>query len=972
MIRLNHLPTLRIDPTKNLSLRFGGKNYQGLAGDTVATALYASGVRVFSRSLKYHRPRGLYSMDGECSNCMVEIDGLPNARAETCYLKDGMQVMAQNVIGTPENDLMGLLGHFDWAMPAGFYYRTMHKPYQIWPVFAEQVRKAAGQGKLSPDFVISGTHDEIFPTADVCVLGGGPAGMSAAIAAAQTGLRVALIEARPWLGGFFEYRPAIYEGETALYQRARDLARAVEETPNIRVFTHCYLTGIYNDNLITAFQQGSTGDYFDQRYIELRAQSVVVATGCIERPLLFEHNERPGVMQINCAHRLARTFGILPSGPAAFSVGHDLGLEAALDLSDLGLSVSAVADARPDGQDPRLVKALAQRNIPFFRGWVAGESLGGKTVTGVKLCSSDGTQTREYDCHTLVASAGMTPVTGPLTVAGAKLVYDVHTNFFLPAHLPPRMYPAGRILGLDDPFAVESSGRMAGLKAAGDCGPELDAELEAEAETLRELPGAARGCKLVTAPVKGKKSFVCFDEDTTVKNVKQAMEMGFDRPELIKRFTAAGTGPGQGGIPGHNLPLLVARFQGECLNLPQPTNVRCPLTPPLLATYAGPNHDRVKRTPMHESQKKAGAILRRVGVWRRARYFSQDFSAKEEVLRVRENVGLIDVSTLGKFRLHGPDALPILQRVYVGDMAQVKTDKLKYSAMCNEDGCLIDDGVVVKTGENDYYFTTSTGRAGATAEWLRYHSRYENWRFNIVNLTDALGAINIAGPKARAVLEKLTDADISNEAFPFMGYRELDIAGIPVRAMRLGFVGELSYELHVPASWMQALWEQIEQAGQPFGIGNFGLEAQSQLRMEKGHVIIGQESEQRTTLHDLGLGFLWDRKKADAKTVGAVALRQTENQPDRLKLVGLEMKTPQRPPQDGAIVVEKTRIRGYVCTARYSHSLQKSVGLALVDADLAEAGTTLSIFEPEAGDKRLIAVVAPPPFYDPEGKRLRM
>jgi len=971
MNRLSKLPTLRIDPAQEISLNYDGKTCRGVAGDTVATALYASGVRIFSRSLKYHRPRGLYSLDGECSNTCMQVNGIPNVRSENTLLSNGMTVKAQNVKGTPEKDMMGFMDRLDWAMPAGFYYRMMHKPAKIWPIALKQVRKAAGLGKISPEFQMKGKYDEIYPKADVCVIGGGPAGLSAALAAGERGLRVILLESRPWLGGFFDYRPAEYDNSIHLFERARELAELVEQVPTVRVFSHTSVVGAYNNNLITAFQVGGESDFFDERYIEIRAQSVVVATGCIERPLLFENNERPGIMQIGCAHRLARTYGLLPGENAVFSIGHDLGIEAALDLSSLGLKISQVADIREDGQDPALVAGLAAKKIPFLRGWVANTAHGDARLNKVTLSTIQGTHQRDVDCDLLVASAGMTPVTGALSLAQAQLAYDNHTGFFLPLKLPDKTHAAGRLLGLDDPLAIEASGHLAGLLAAADCDPDVSADLKPAREQLDDLPGPVRGCKLVQAPVKGRKTFICFDEDTTLKNVAQALEMGFDATELIKRFTAAGTGPGQGGIPGHNLPLFVAQYHGEGGGLAKPTTVRAPMVPTFIATYAGTNHDMFKCTPLHDYQMESGGVMRRIGVWKRARYFSHDFSCREEIENVRKNVGMLDASTLGKFRIWGPDALKALQRVYAGDMSKISDGKIKYAAMCNEDGCIIDDGVVVKRGENEYYFTTSSGRAGSTVEWFRFHSRYDGWNYHMVNLTDALGVINLAGPNARKVLEQLVDGDISNQAFPFTGYREFKIRDtIAVRIMRLGFVGELSYELHAPASYMQSLWELVAQAGKKFDIQNFGLEAQNVLRMEKGHIIIGSESEQRTTLHDVGLGFLWDRKKAAAKTVGAVALKQTEKQAGRFKLVGFKMENASRTPKDGSLIVDSS-IKGYVCIARFSFGLKESIGLALVDASLAAEGTRLQIYEDECEGRHLYAAVTALPFYDPEGKRLR-
>jgi sarcosine oxidase subunit alpha len=970
MNRLNRLPTLRIDLTKKRRLTYKNRIVSGVAGDTVATALFANGVRIFGRSLKYHRPRGLYSLDGECGNTLMEVDGIPNVCAENTLLKEGMTIKEQNVVGSASWDWMGFLDKLDHFMPPGFYYKTLHKPAVLWPHAMKRIRKVAGLGVISPDFKMTGRFEELFLTAEVTVIGGGPAGMAAALAAAESGLRVVLLESRPYLGGCFDYRVSTTKEGTPLYERARTLAKEVKQTKNIRLFEHTSMIGAYGDGLITAFEKGKREDSFTERYIEIRSQSVVVATGCTERPLIFENNERPGVMQVGCAHRLARIYGLLPGREAVFSVGHDLGLEAAVDLCDLKLKVKCVADIRKEGQNPTLLSALAERNIPVLTGWVAACAHGSKAVKKVTLATLNGMVKQEFTCDLLVASAGLTPMAGPFVLAQAEMGYDRLTGYFLPTRLPEKMFPAGRLIGINDPDAIEASGRLTGFKAAVTIGAALNADLLKAKEILKNIADQKQGCKLVTAPVKGRKSFICFDEDATVKSVKQAIQMGFDIPELIKRFAGVGLGPGQSGIPGHNLPLFVAQHTAFT-KTPKPTTVRPPLVPTFISTYAGFNHHMFKRTPLHRSQKADGGIFRNIGVWKRARYFSKDFSCKEEILNVRNNVGMLDGSTLGKFRIHGPDALEALQRVYVSDMSKIGKGRIKYSAMCNDDGCIIDDGVIVKLRENDYYFTTSTGRAGQTVEWIRYHTRFDNWDFHLVNLTDAMGVINLSGPNARKVLSKVVDTDLSKEAFPFYGYRELMIRKtIPVRAVRLGFVGELSYELHVPSSFMRAVWDILKEAGKEFGILNFGVEAQNVLRMEKGHLILGQESEQRTNLLDVGLGFLWDRTKADAKTVGAVALRQAENDPGRLRLVGIRMENDHRPAKEGSLIVDH-KIRGYVATMKKSFTLGQAVGMALVENQLAKIGTRLKIFEDECNGVLLDAGVVTMPFYDPKGKRMR-
>lgn len=971
MHRLTGLPTMRVNPQRTVPFSYKGSRLLGCEGDSLATALFANGVRIFTRSLKYHRPRGLYSLDGECSNTMMQVDRIPNVRTETTQLEASMQVREQNVKGSAQWDLLGILDYLSWCMPAGFYYKSLHKPARLWPLAMKMVRRAAGLGSVDPKLELGGSYSELYPGAEVCVVGGGPAGMCAALEAAKKGLRVALLESRPWLGGCFDYRALAEEQGQALYLRAAELAAKVRQEDNIRVFTRTSMVGAYTDNLITAFQQGGSQDCFDQRYIEIRARSVVVATGCRERPLIFENNELPGVMQMACAHRLARTYGILPGKQAVFSVGHDLGLEAALELHDLGLNIPAVADCREEGQNSVLLQGLRERSIPFYPGWVAQKALGRRRVKGVRLCSYEGTASQELSCDLLVASAGLTPITDALSLVQSRFEYDQHTGYFLPAKWPEEMFPAGRLWGLNVPGSIEASGRLAGLQAAHACGMDCTQELSQAEQALQDLPGPEQGSKLVTAPVSGGKSFICFDEDVTVKNIKQALAQGFDVPELAKRFTSAGTGPGQGGIPGHNLPLLLARLKAEPYAELWPTTVRPPLVPVALATYAGTGKEMSKQTPLHDIQLQEGGVFRRAGAWQRARYFSRDLDVQPEVQNVRNNVGLLDASTLGNFRIHGPDALKALQRVYVGDISKIRPGRIKYSAMCNHDGCVIDDGVLWQLGENDYMFTTSTGRAGSTVEWIRYHTRYEDWDFHLVNLTDGIGVINLAGPRARQVLEKVTDTDVSRQALPFAHWLELTLMGeIPVRALRLGFVGELSYELHVPASYMPAVWQALKEAGRELGIKPYGVEAQNILRLEKGHVILGQESEQRTNLLDLGLGFLWARDK-DIVPLGADALTQAEPDQNRLKLVGIQMDKADHVPGDGCVIVED-RVIGYIGTIRRSSSLNTVIGMALVEGPYAQEGSRLAVYEDECQGDLQYATVAKMPFYDPSGERMRM
>ncbi len=1038
--RLTPGPTCRVDFSRPLAFRFLGRPATGFAGDTVASALYANGVRIFGRSLKYHRPRGLYTMEGESANTFMAIDGVPNECAETTELREGMSVRAQNVRGDPRTDRFAFIDAFDRLMPAGFYYRVFHRPYRLWPLFQNGLRRMAGTGVLDPRLrpdrgsgadgagrrdagvpaggrlnadvgagrpLNADVHAERYLNADVAVIGGGAAGMSAALAAADRGLRVCLFERRARLGGHLAWRVRGFEGEP-LHERAERLAARLPavETPgaanaaaeNVRVFTRSPVTGVWGGNLVTGFTVGGEDDPFRECHWECRAKAVVVAQGCMERPLVFNHNDRPGVMQAGTAWRLARTYGVRPGNDAVFSVADDLSLEAAADLADLGVRMRAVADARDAGrQDPKPVAALEERGIPVLAGWAACKVTGGKRVSGCELRAVAGAGSRRVRCDLIVANAGWQPRIGALASAGARLAYCTHTHTFQPAELPGGVFAAGSMTGLRDPRAIEVSGRIAGSRAAQWCAgtgvgrlpkgpgrPETRAVTERAAAAATEpapgdattLPGPVAGCGILHGPAigRGRKAFVDLDEDGTWKNVRESAAQGFDMPELAKRFGGFGLGPGQHRVAGQNLAMLMASLRGDPASAAMPTTVRPPLVAPGMATLAGPGHDVHKRTPLHCELAARGAVFRRAGPWLRARYFGEDPGARGEILNVRRNVGLLDSSTLGKFRIFGPDALKALQRVHISDMSRAREGRCKFSAMCNDMGHLMDDGIVVKDQENDYYLTTSSGRAGSTVEWFRYHTRYDGWDYHLVNLTDVFASITVAGPNARQVLQRVSGDDVSDAALPYMACRRIRVAGgIKARCLRLGFVGELSYELHVPSSHCQTLWNALVVAGADLGIQPFGLEAQYCLRAEKGHVIVGAESEQRVTLTDLGMGWMWDREDTASRKVGAPALRACEKQPGRMKLVGLRVDEGQGTPRDGALVVAGGEIVGYVCTTRRSDVLGWQYGMALVREERAGRGGTIRLFEDDGTGSRATctATVVPMPFYDPEGERLR-
>ncbi len=857
-MRLAPRPGERIDREATLRFLFDGHPVTGLGGDTIGSALYAGGRRVFSRSFKYHRPRGLLCCSGRCANCMMTVDGIPNVRVCLEPAREGADVRSQNVIGSVDRDLLNIVDRAGGPFtPVGFYYRTMIRPRRAWPLYERFLRRVAGLGRV-PAATGSRRYDTEHLRVDVLVIGGGRSGRQAAAEAAAAGGHVLLVDERGGSGA---------DGYELLAP-----ARAI---------------GIYEGGLVPV-------DAGNVLY-RVRAGRIVVATGTVEQPLVFPGNDLVGVMLPEAVRRLVDDWAIKPGERAVVVSADARGLEVASVLERAGVEIAAVADLR--SADPPHIAARGRH------GRLESVDVGAGPV----------------GCDLLVVSGGRQPAYSLLAQAGARVEYDESRGIFVPVEIPAGIEAVGSVLGPEEPAAVPS-------------------------------PSYGDG--------RGDRCFVCLCEDVTEKDVRRAVAEGFDSIELAKRYTTVTMGPCQGKLCHLSSIRLLARETGTEEGAIGTTTARPPWEPVELGLLAGRHHEPMKRSPLHARHEQAGAAMVWTGAWRRPFDYGD---AAAEVRAVHETLGVIDVSTLGKLVVEGPGAATLLDRLYPNRFSDLATGRVRYGVLTSDGGRIIDDGTVARLADDLFYVTTTSTGSDAVCEWFEWWNAVWGYDAEIVNLTSALAAVNLAGPRARAALAQLTPADVSNEALRYLDARELEVAGIPCLALRIGFVGELGYELHCAASTAEHLWDAFVEAGAV----PFGLEAQRVLRLEKAHVIVGQDTDSESNLLSAGLPWILKLDKGDF--VGRFAAELVQERGARERLVGFTMP-PEILPIEGAQIVAGGRPAGRVTSARVSDRVGRTVGLAWVDPDLAREGAQVAI---RVGAVDAVATVTLEPFYDPAGERLR-
>ncbi len=984
-----------------LTFTFDGRTYLGLAGDTLASALLANGVHLVGRGFKYHRPRGIVSAGAEEPNALMQVGDdprtEPNLKATQVELVDGLSARSQNAWPSLEFDVGAVNSLASRFLPSGFYYKTFMWPASAWKTYEHFIRRAAGLGH-SPSERDPDRYDKTFAHCDVLVVGGGPAGLAAALAAGRAGARVVLAEQDSLLGGALLNQ----QGETIDGQPALDWVVAAEAElaamPEVRILKRTIAYAAFDHNFFGLVE--SLTDHLPaapehlprKRLWKLRTKQAVFCGGAIERPMVFADNDRPGVMTASAVQTYVNRYAVKPGRRAVVFTNNDSGYGAALDMTAAGIEVAAVVDTRPTPAGPLTERAEAQGLRILAESAIVGVE-GKKRVKGVRVAelAADGKtmvgEVEAIDCDLVANSGGWNPTVHLFCQAKGKLRWDDDHACFVPDEA---MQPGQRSAGAGNgAFGLQScltQGAEAGAAAAADCGFSAATGELPQAGERDFLPG--RWLWLIPGehPLGQKaKHFVDQQNDVTAADLKLALREGYSSIEHVKRYTTTGMATDQGKMGNVNAIGIVAETVNKHLPDVGVTTFRPPYTPVTFGAFAGRDVDDlldpVRRTPMHAWHERNGALFEDVGQWRRAWYYPREgedihAAVNREVKAVRDSLGILDATTLGKIDIQGPDAAEFLNRVYTNAWLKLAVGRCRYGLMLKEDGMVMDDGVTTRLGEQHYLMTTTTGNAAAVLAHLEDYLQTEwpDLKVYLTSVTEQFATMTISGPNARVLLGELTDADISPEALPHMGYTPGKVAGVPARIFRISFTGECSFEINVPASFGMAVWQTLMTAGERYGITPYGTEAMHVLRAEKGYIIVGQETDGSVTPLDLDMDWIVSKTK---DFVGKRSLtREDMSKPDRKQLVGLLTKDPQEVLPEGAQLVDEVLsnppmpMLGHVTSSYYSPNCGRSIALALVKGGLAKKGET--IFAPLADGKVVPCVIAESPvFFDPEGERLK-
>jgi sarcosine oxidase subunit alpha len=978
-----------------LHFTFNGKTYTGLQGDTLASALLANGVHFVARSFKYHRPRGIMTAGVEEPNALVQLESgpytVPNARATEVELYEGLWATSVNAKPDLDRDRMAVMQRLARFIPAGFYYKTFMWPRRMWGKYEERIRDAAGLGE-APGVPDPERYEKRFAHCDVLVVGAGPAGLAAACSAGRGGARVILVDDGSEAGGDLLRTEAHIDGEPGLRWVAERVAELARQ-PETRVLQRTTAFGYQDHNLVTACERlhehlpVTQRAGIRERLWKIRARHVILATGAHERPLVFGNNDLPGVMLAGSVETYIHRFGVLPGRRAVVFTNNDSAYRCAVELHRAGAAVTVV-DPRvtSDGTWPIEATRLGIRVIHQA---VVAAAHGGKHVHAVQLrgCGARLPGDAEtMSCDLLAVSGGWNPVVHLFAQSRGKLRWCDERACFVP---DIAFQPQSSVGAANGEFSLQEAldgGAQAGLRAVRDAAgmqpaggqPAWTAQTESAAALL-PLWSIDKGRRAM----RGIKQFIDFQNDVSVSDILLSVSEGYRSIEHVKRYTAMGFGTDQGKLGNINGMAVLAEALKQSIPETGTTTFRPNYTPVSFGAIAGRElgafFDPIRKTSLHEWNVAHGAVFEDVGNWKRAHYYprpGEDMEAavRRECLAVRNGVGLLDYSTLGKIDVRGPDAVEFLNRLYVNSWTKLQPGRCRYGLLLDENGMVLDDGVSIRLAEDHFLLTTTTGGAARVMSWMErwLQTEWPDLRVYLTSVSDEYAVATVAGPQARKVLSAVCDdVDFAQEAFPFMSFREGTIAGASARILRVSFSGELSFEVYTPANLGRHVVELLMKAGEPFGITPYGTEAMHVLRAEKGYIIVGQDTDGSVTPVDLGMaGMIAKTKDCIGKRSLARSYIRGEG---RKQLVGLLAADPDCVlPEGGQILQGPTQdamaaMFGHVTSSYKSPVLGRSIALALLKDGMKRMGEEVTVAT--ADGRFMPARVSGTVFYDPEGAR---
>ena len=941
----------RIDRERPISFSFDGKAYQGFAGDTLASALLASGVMVLGRSFKYHRPRGVLGAGSEEPNALVSVTRgagrfTPNLRATGVEIHERLSATSQNRWPSLRNDLGAINDRLGMFLPAGFYNKTFMWPRSFWDrLYEPAIRRMAGLGD-APTQIDPDHYAATYAHCDLLIVGAGPAGIEAALEASDTAKRVILIDDQDEAGGGALADPAQWAWLEASLE-------ALAAAPNITILRRTTAFGYYHDNFIGAVERltdhlAEPGSGAREMLWRIRAGEVILAQGAIERPLVFAGNDVPGVMLASAARTFLGRYGVAVGKQVALMASHDSGWHDVFALARAGVGITAIIEVR-DSVDAALLAEADALGIPVKLGHSVIDVHGRHAVKGLTFARNDGAGATRLACDALLMAGGWTPSVHLWSHSKGSLAWRDDLGAYVP----------------DQPN--ENVRCVGACSGAWNFGSGL---------VIDELPTPRDATRI--------KAFVDFQNDVTAKDIRLAVREGFKSIEHIKRYTTTGMATDQGKTSNLNGLQIAAQALGRSVVDVGLTTFRPPYTPQTFGALAGHAKDALfqplRQTAIDGWAQENGAVFELVAQWRRARYFpgpGEDMLAavNRECRAVRSSVGIFDASTLGKIEVVGPDAAEFLNRMYTNPWKALEPGRCRYGLLLKEDGFITDDGVSARLAPDRFHLTTTTGGAARVLNMMEDYLQTEWADLNVwlTSTTEHWAVIAVQGPLARKLLEPMVEGiDLSPAAFPHMAIREGTICGVPTRLFRVSFTGELGFEINVPSAHGRALWERLMAAGSSHGIVPYGTEAMHVLRAEKGFIIVGQDTDGTVTPYDAGLDWAVGKKKPDF--VGKRSLARPDIVASgRKQLVGLLTDDPGEVLEEGAQIVADPRqpipmtMIGHVTSSYWSETLGRAIALALVAGGKARMGETLHIPMP---GRVLTAKVSTTVFYDPEGARL--